>query len=186
MARIGSLGLNRDLDLLMNTACYAHPVKGHEWPGNEEVLYRLDMVRSVQPEETFPFSPRCKDCTRIAKNVFTKRGLTRDQIQRLFRIVGAKWVWASAETDKARKASDKGEVVPDPRNGGLVLDSTVKAREKTAQARLARHDAKLARTPELQAPVVEALAELAEWDKKNGADWIGKCHAQCSPEACTA
>lgn len=142
MARIGSLGMNRDLDLLMNTACYANPVVGHEWSGNEQVLYRLDMLREIPEGTTFPFHPKCKDCTRIAKNTFAKRGLTREQIQRLFREVGAKWIWASAETDKARKESDKGEVVFDPKNGGLVLDSTLKAREKRAAARIVHEDHK--------------------------------------------
>ena len=142
MARIGSLGMNRDLDLLLRTACYASPVVGHEWTAPENVLYRLDMVRPASADEKHPFSPKCKDCTRIAKNTFAKRGLTREQIQRLFQEVGAKWIWASAETDKARKDSDKGEVVPDDRNGGLVLDSTLKARAKREQDRLIRADHK--------------------------------------------
>jgi hypothetical protein len=142
MPRIGSLGMNRDLDQMLRMACYAEPVKGHAYEPPAEVAERLDMVDPFPAGSTVPFSPRCAKCRSIAKRGMERRGLTREQIQRLFRTVGATWSWVSDEKTKARRESDKGVLVPDDRNGGLVLESTLQERERRHVQRITRNDAK--------------------------------------------
>jgi hypothetical protein len=66
-------------------------------------------------------------------------------MQTLFRIVGAKWSWTSAETDlKRRNAETGGEVVVDD-DGAATLEKTIERRKKARQKRAQRKEWKAAR-----------------------------------------
>jgi len=53
--------------------------------------------------ESYPGSPHCAKCRQIWKSQMSKRGLSRAQVERLFRSVGAKWVWASDLAPKKKE-----------------------------------------------------------------------------------
>lgn len=154
MPRIGSLGLSRDLWFTVHSACYVPNDEkpglaglGHRWNVPTDVESRfldLDEAHELPRfDGTVPFSPRCIDCTRIAKRAMERRGLTRDQIRRCLEALGAKWIWTDEQKESARRESDHGTIVPDPK-GGLTLDSTLRNRERNRKARMLRKERKIA------------------------------------------
>jgi hypothetical protein len=97
------------------------------------------------PIDTVPFDPKCLTCRRAAKRVLTRRGLTSEQIQRCFAAVGAKWEWTTARKAQERRESDHGTAILDPAGPGFILDSTLRARQRRAAARIVHSDRKAER-----------------------------------------
>lgn len=154
--RTGSLGISEDLWALLNSACYDERNHG-PWEPPAEVVESARLADAAfdagfgrDPEwcedatRLVPFQPKCKECRRGARRVLTRRGLTDRRIQELFRLVGAKWDWTTDEKRAARKASDHGEAILDPKGPGWVLDSTVRRREQDMARRIAQSDQKAA------------------------------------------
>jgi hypothetical protein len=143
MARIGSQGRANDLWFLVQAACY-EPEQGHQWEPTPEVAELLDSSLRAYDSgyrrgDTVPFHPGCRNCGRTAKRVMERRGLSREQLQRLYATVGAKWLWSSREKDEKRRNNESGDVVVDF-DGAAKLAKSIERREK---ARLVRQQHRL-------------------------------------------
>lgn len=157
--RTGSLGLTRDLWALTHAACYdPDPVVGHSYDlGSEQpdLARRLgDTVEGFDAgfmrdpdlcdtaHTTVPFHPKCKTCRRAGKRVLERRGLNRVQIMRCFAALGAKWDWTTPAKERERRESDHGLAIIDPAGPGVILDSTLRARQRRAEKRIEQSDRK--------------------------------------------
>lgn len=74
--------------------------------------------------------------------MLTLRGIPDRTIQRLFAKVGAKWDWTTDEKRAARRDSDHGVAVLDPKGPGVVLDSTLRRRDAEQAKRIRESDQK--------------------------------------------
>jgi hypothetical protein len=148
MPRIGTQGRHNDLWTLVQAACY-EPTEGHQWIPNEEVAALLDSSlraydQGYRKGQPVPFHPACRSCGRIAKKKLERQGLNREQIQKLYVLVGAKWSWTSQATDAKRRSNESGDVVVDF-DGAAKLASSIARREKARLVRTARRQEKAAR-----------------------------------------